>query len=173
MSLSRKALLTSLLLISAFASGCSSSSVFTLEKPTDTNLPQWITQEVSAEDKAKMTLIPNYLGGKGEYLDGAYSPLTDETSGEYALPLVHVSYLLTGYPDTTAEGNYVTAIAISDPAITVYGLTMASTQDEVTARMKALGFSLDCEECTGDARGWYMNNVYFFLGSTKIAITAQ
>ena len=49
-------------------------------------------------------------------------------------PAVHVTYLLSGYPDTKDEWA-VTRIHITDPEITVYGLTMNSTNAEIEDRM--------------------------------------
>ena len=49
-------------------------------------------------------------------------------------PAVHVTYLLSGYPDTKDEWA-VTRIHITDPEITVYGLTMNSTNTEIEGRM--------------------------------------
>ena len=49
-------------------------------------------------------------------------------------PAVHVTYLLSGYPDAKDEWA-VTRIHITDPEITVYGLTMNSTNTEIEDRM--------------------------------------
>lgn len=162
-----KFLLGGVLALSLFATACSSGSSV-LTKPSDAAISFWIDDEVSDSEKAKMTYISNCLGGIGEYLDSAYSATKD--GDDYVLPKVHVSYMLTKKDDLTKEGNVVTAISISDPSITVYGLSMSSTEDEVTAKMESLSFTLDCQECTGSARIWSKGNCSIYFGTNGIGV---
>ena len=65
-------------------------------------------------------------------------------------PEIHVTYRLTGYPDVLDDLT-VTHIEITDPAITVYGLTINSTEQEVTNRLfdmcSSFSFVTTIEEC--------------------------
>ena len=120
----------SVLPFTAALCGC---STFYLKKPSDTNLEFWITERVETQklkDK-DCTLLPGWFGAE-EYLDHRY---VADTSGEMAkAPAVHVTYLLSGYPDAKDKWA-VTRIHITDPEITVYGLTMQSTHTEIEDRM--------------------------------------
>ena len=110
-----------------------SCSTFYLKKPADTNLDFWITERAERQEfeEKGCTLLPGWFGA-AEYLDHRY---VAEESGDMAVaPAVHVTYLLSGYPDTKDEWA-VTRIHITDPEITVYGLTMNSTNTEIEGRM--------------------------------------
>lgn len=110
-----------------------SCSTFYLKKPADTNLDFWITERVERQEfeEKGCTLLPGRFGA-AEYLDHRY---VADTSGDMAVaPAVHVTYVLSGYPDAKDKWA-VTRIHITDPEITVYGLTMNSTNTEIEERM--------------------------------------
>ncbi len=118
--------------LSLMATLCSCST-FYLKKPADTNLDFWITERVESQEfKEKgCTLLPGWFGA-AEYLDHRY---VADTSGDMAVaPAVHVTYLSSGYPDTKDKWS-ITRIHITDPEITVYGLTMNSTNTEIEDQM--------------------------------------
>ena len=110
-----------------------SCSTFYLKKPADTNLDFWITERAERQEfeEKGCTLLPGWFGAE-EYLDHRYAA---EASGDMTVaPAVHVTYLLSGYPDTKDEWAVI-RIHITDPEITVYGLTMNSTNTEIEGRM--------------------------------------
>ena len=110
-----------------------SCSTFYLKKPADTNLDFWITERAERQEfeEKGCALLPGWFGA-AKYLDHRY---VAEESGDMAVaPAVHVTYLLSGYPDAKDEWA-VTRIHITDPEITVYGLTMNSTNTEIEDRM--------------------------------------
>ena len=110
-----------------------SCSTFYLKKPADTNLEFWVTERVESQEfKEKgCTLLPGWFGAE-EYLDHRY---VADTSGDMAVaPAVHVTYLSSGYPDAE-DKRAITRIHITDPEITIYGLTMNSTNTEIEDRM--------------------------------------
>ena len=129
-------------LLSLFISACSSNkkdSDIYLDRPEDTNLEFWITQKVSFEDfdNKGCTYLPGWMGAD-EYLDSRY---VADTSGKMAAaPDIHVTYLVTGYPDLL-DDNAITRIDITDPSITVYGLTLNSTDNDIINRITGMANS--------------------------------
>lgn len=120
------------LLLGACSSNTKDSDIY-LDRPEDTNLEFWITQKVSIEDLGNKgcTYLPGWMGAD-EYLDSRY---TADTSGDMAVaPDIHVTYLVTGYPDTL-DDRAITHIEITDPSIMVYGLTLNSTDNEIIHRL--------------------------------------
>ena len=118
------------LLLSACAS---SEKVIYIDRPEDTNLEFWITQRVNGIDLEEKgcTYLPGWFGAS-EYLDSRYDAFDDGSM--LTAPEIHVTYLLTGYPDTI-DDRAITSIEITDPSITVYGLTLNSTGEEIKNRM--------------------------------------
>ena len=58
-------------------------------------------------------------------------------------PNVRVSYLLTAWPDYADDGQYVTTIEITDPAVFVYGLTVESEPTEFERVMMSMGYKVE------------------------------
>ncbi len=154
-------------------SACSSNkdSEIYLDRPDDTNLEFWITQKVDLkefEDKG-CTYLPGRFGAD-EYLDSRYT--ADINDGMAVAPAIHVKYLVTGYPDLVDE-LAVTHIEITDPSITVYGLNMNSTDNEILNRINNLTNSFSYvttqEECY---LRFTVNNCSFCFMSEKIVIDA-
>ena len=56
---------------------------------------------------------------------------------------VRVSYLLTAWPDYADDGQYVTTIEITDPAVFVYGLTVESEPTEFERVMMSMGYKVE------------------------------
>ena len=132
-----------LLLITPFL--LTSCSNLHIKKPEDTNLTFWITQEVSYDEmkESGCTVIPGWFGAT-EYLDGKYQ----KDENEYqSIPKVHVTYLVQSYPDASSGNSTITRIEITDPEITVYGLTINSSEEEVEERMKKVSGASKKENC--------------------------
>ncbi len=151
------------MLISSFVLfGCGGSKF--LERPSESveesrQLAFWITQRVTGEDFKDCTYLPGWFGASG-YLDSRYQAVDGEA------PEVHVTYVISGYPDC-ADDLAVTQIDITDPNIVVYGLTMNSSEEEITSTMCELGFSK-----TDDQTRWKKNNCYFKFSEKSIFIVA-
>lgn len=141
---------------------CSSNKF--LKRPEDTNLLFWITERVSAEDfkGCGCTYLPGWFGA-AEYLDRRYEAIEEE--GHSRAPDVHVTYLTSGYPDAL-DASAITRINITDPTITVYGLTMNSAPDVVESRMKELKFKVNKNGA------YYKNNCTFYFSRECISINA-
>lgn len=169
-----KIVLTTLSMIILLVAGCKSGSNKdsgpSLKKPKDTDLEFWITERVTSKDLEDKgcTYLPGWMGAE-EYLDSRYQAIPGE-GGMATAPDIHVTYLLTGYPDL-ADDLAVTNIEITDSEITVYGLTINSTQNEITSRLSSLSnsfsFVTTLDECYLCVK---IQNCSFCFMSTKIII---
>jgi hypothetical protein len=114
--------------------GCSSRK---LAKP-ETNLDFWIAENVDAVDFSEYHQRYGMMGGQ-EYYGKGYTPTVDE-NGEQKDPEECVIYTITNYPDYMSRNKHVTRITITDPNVTVYGLSMNSSNEDIEATMKSNGF---------------------------------
>ena len=150
-------------------SGCNSNNGY--KKPKDTNLEFWITEKVSSKDMEDKgcTYLPGWFGAE-EYLDSRYVAVNKD--GMLIAPDIHVTYLLTGYPDLM-DDIAVTTIDITDPTITVYGLTINSSEREITNKLinKATKYSYvtTVDECY---LAFEINHCWFHFKSNSIVINA-
>ena len=156
------------LLLGACSSNKKDSDIY-LDRPEDTNLEFWITQKASFEDldNKGCTYLPGWMGAD-EYLDSRY---TADTSGDMAVaPDIHVTYLVTGYPDTL-DDRTITHIEITDPSIVVYGLTLNSTDNEIinriTDKTNSFSYVTAVDECY---LKFTIKNCSFSFMSNKIII---
>lgn len=112
-------------------------------KPQDTSLEFWITQNVENTDFSSHNEIYGWMGAR-EFLGKGYSTVADEYSNQVK-PLHYVSYIITAYPDYADGGEYVTQIDITDPTVSVYGLTVNSTIEEYDEVFRKMGFVISVE----------------------------
>lgn len=134
-----------------------------LERDPATNLLFWITEKVTSSSFRGFENVPGLMGGR-EYLDPRYEMLG------YIVPDVHVTYTVTSYPDYSDSDSYVTSINITDPDITVYGLNVNSSSQEIASKFTSLGFSN--ESVDGFVR-WGKNNCIFWFWGKEIRISAK
>ncbi len=100
-----------------------------VNKPDDTDLVLWLTEDVKEFDFSEFTPIPGWFGAY-EYYGIGYS--SDSTE--------YVSYLITAYPDYADGGEFVTSIKITDPSVNIInGLTIESDPDMWDAKLTELG----------------------------------
>ena len=104
----------------------------------DTNLEFWIAENVENVDFTNYQEKFGLMGGR-EYYGTGYVPTTNE-NGEQVDPVECVIYTVTAYPDYISNISHITSIYITDPSVTVYGLTLTSSADEVKTIMKSNGF---------------------------------
>ncbi len=116
--------------------GCSGSIP---EKP-DTNLEFWIAENVDDTDFSKYREKYGIIGGR-EYYGTGYIPTKNE-NGEQVDPEKCVIYTVTAYPDYSSGKQHITRIAITDPSVYLYGLTVGSSESDISAAMKKNGFKL-------------------------------
>ncbi len=104
-------------------------------KPADTALEFWITQDMKNVDLSSHEEIEGWIGAR-EYYGKGYG-----SDSEY-----HVKYLITAYPDYADGGAYVTEITVTDPAVSVYGLTVTSSAEEFKEVFGGMDFALTEEQ---------------------------
>ena len=109
-----------------------------LSKKNDTNLEFWIAEDVSDVDFSTYEERFGLMGGR-EYYGSDYTPTIDE-NGERRDPEHCVIYTITSYPDYAFGKSHVTRITITDPSVTVYGLTIDSTLQEIDDTLSDCGF---------------------------------
>ncbi len=102
------------------------------QKPMDSELAFWITQDVASVDFSSYR-SESYLLGAVEY-----TPATDEEGGSG-----RVAYLVSAYPDYADGGKFVTRIRITDTKIKVLGgLTITASVAEWSAALRKLRFDM-------------------------------
>lgn len=114
------------------------------EMPKDTTLEFWITEDVKDQYWTGHDEIYGWMGAR-EFLGSAYKK-NEDADGLDQRPEHYVSYVITAWPDYADGGQFVTDIIVTDPAIKVYGLTIASTFEEFDAVFEPLGYELSWGE---------------------------
>ena len=114
------------------------------EMPKNTSLEFWITEDVKDRDWTGHDEIYGWMGAR-EFLGSGYKKNEDPT-GSNQHPEHYVSYVITAWPDYADGGEFVTDITVTDPAVTVYGLTIESTYEEFDAVFEQLGYELSWSE---------------------------
>lgn len=114
------------------------------EMPKDTTLEFWITENVKDQDWTGHDEIYGWMGAR-EFLGSAYKK-NEDADGLDQRPEHYVSYVITAWPDYADGGQFVTDITVTDPAVKVYGLTIASTFEEFDAVFEPLGYELSWGE---------------------------
>ena len=114
------------------------------EMPKDTTLEFWITEDVKDQDWSEHDEIYGWMGAR-EFLGSAYKKNADTDSSDQH-PEHYVSYVITAWPDYADGGEFVTDITVTDPAVTVYGLTIESTYEEFDTVFEPLGYELSWSE---------------------------
>lgn len=112
------------------------------DKPEDAVLEFWITENVEGVNWDKYKEVHPLYGAK-EYFGKGYERALQD-NGEKQSP--YVSYLITAYPDYVDGGEYVTEIEITDPTVTVYGLTINSPFEEFDSLFQGKGYEIHITE---------------------------
>ena len=107
------------------------------ERP-DTDLEFWICDNVDDFDFSGYLPRFGLMGGR-EYYGTGYSPETDENGQQTDLEHC-VIYTVTAYPDYSSGQSHITGITVTDPAVTVWGLTTESSHAEIEAVMQNNGY---------------------------------
>ena len=127
---------------SLLLSSCGSSNDVKIEKPADTNLEYWLLDSPNKNEWTKL--------GSNFYLAADYSPVFDE-KGQAISPEHAVIYYIDNYPISEIGLKRIDGIAITDPNIYVWGLTINSTKEEAIEVLSKLGFSVESSDksCSG------------------------
>lgn len=79
-------------------------------------------------------------------------------------PEYYVKYLITAYPDYADGGQFVTEIEITDPNVSVYGLTVNSSFDEFDSVFDKMEYTIERkEELLGSSHSAVKDGLYFML----------
>ena len=131
------------------------------EMPKNTSLEFWITEDVKDQDWTGHDEIYGWMGAR-EFLGSGYKKNEDPT-GENQHPDHYVSYVITAWPDYADGGEFVTDITVTDPDVTVYGLTIESTYEEFDAVFESLGYELSWSDGAIETRVAIKNGITFRL----------
>ena len=131
------------------------------EMPKNTSLEFWITEDVKDYNWTGHDEIYGWMGAR-EFLGSGYKKNEDPT-GSNQHPEHYVSYVITAWPDYADGGEFVTDITITDPTVTVYGLTIASTYEEFDAVFEPLGYELSWSDGAIETRVATKNGITFRL----------
>lgn len=110
----------------------------------DSNLEFWFKEKVGEKTFQNHQEKIGMVGGS-QYYGLKYKPDINE-SGFCLDPEECVLYTVTSYPDYSDSAQYITHIYISDPDVTVYGLTFNSTHEEIKTRMEEEGYIVTIDE---------------------------
>lgn len=131
------------------------------EMPKNTSLEFWITEDVKDYDWTGHDEIYGWMGAR-EFLGIEYEK-NEDPNGADQPPEHYVSYVISAWPDYADGGQFVTAITITDPAVTIYGLTIASTYEEFDAVFEPLGYELSWSEGAIETRIAIKDGIAFRL----------
>ena len=157
-----------LAILSVSLTGC----VRVVDKPADTNLEFWITENVTDYDFSEYTHVPSW--GAWVYYGKDYSPVVMTLDGYPVEPEHCVIYTVGSYPDESSSGHHITRIDITDPDVTFYGITLESTDEQIIAAMEKHGYThLPEEQGKFGIRLYFEDgNVTFVFYEDEIVIVA-
>ncbi len=127
-----------------------------------------ITQDVNDFDFSAYQQRYGLFGGY-EYYGTGYLPTLDE-NGQQLDPEHCVIYTVTNYPDYSSNSLCITRITITDPAVTVYGLSISSTPEQIRSTMTAEGFTVTG---SGTALRAEKGKIRFTFSAEAITINAE
>ncbi len=134
----------------------------------DHNLEFWIAEDVNDFDFSGYQQRYGIMGGR-EYYGTGYVPTLDE-DGQQVDPEHCVVYTVTNYPDYSNNSLHITRITITDPAVTVYGLSLSSSVEEIKNTMTAEGFTVTE---SGTSIRAEKDNFRFTFSNDAITINAE
>ncbi len=132
------------------------------------DLEFWIAENVDDFDFSSYQSKYGIMGG-WEYYGTGYAPTLGE-DGQQIDPEHCVIYTVTNYPDYSNNSRHVTRIEITDPAVTVYGLSLSSSVEEIKSVMTAEGFTVTE---SGSAVRAEKDNFLFTFSKDEITIRAE
>ncbi len=129
--------------------------------PENSGLEFWITDNVAGLNYSEYEQVDGWMGAR-EIYGKKYHPEVGE-NGYEKKPEHYVTYLITSYPDYADGGSYVTRIEITDPEISIYGLTVNSTVTEFKSVFEKMGYVVYASEDSGHFSACKNNLVNFVL----------
>ena len=132
------------------------------------DLEFWIAEDVNDFDFSSYQPKYGIMGG-WEYYGTGYVPTLGE-EGQQIDPEHCVIYTVTNYPDYSSNSLCITRITITDPAVTLYGLSLSSTADEIRSIMESEGFTVTE---SGTALKAEKDNLRFTFSKDAITVSAE
>ncbi|MBQ7669987.1 MAG: hypothetical protein IJS45_04620 [Clostridia bacterium] len=135
--------------------------------PYGSGLDFWICQSVDEETDFEGFYRNKLFGGR-EYANAKYNVYHIGT--EQIFPDKFVIYTVTAWPDYSdysERGAYVTTIWISDPEVSLWGITVDSTIPEFETKMSELGFTVEYDEELQRYTATSPDGNYYILFDTK------
>ena len=132
------------------------------------DLEFWITQDVNDFDFSSYQPKYGIMGG-WEYYGTGYVPTLDE-EGQQVDPEHCVIYTVTNYPDYSSNSLCITRITVTDPAVTLYGLSLSSTADEIRSVMGSEGFTVTE---SGTAIKAEKDKIRYIFSKDSITVSAE
>lgn len=114
-------------------------------KPVDSTLEFWIAEDVSSVDFSEYHEILGWFGAR-EFYGKGYAPVdyVDQDGNVYwGDPQYCVKYVVGAYPDESSGGQFITQITITDPNVTIYGITCNSSFAEFDVALRQVGYSIE------------------------------
>ena len=133
------ALILLLCTVTLMFSSCGSEKI---EKPADANFEYWILDKPDMSNCTELYISGNKVH---HYLDNGYKAEVSE-NGNLVAPKVAVIYCVHKYPFTDWGVVWrIDSIRVTDPNVSVWGLTINSTREEFVEVMIDLGFEFHSE----------------------------
>ena len=111
--------------------GCVATNIDFEKRPSNLNLDYWFNEKIDLLNLDESHL---YESGKFDsYLDSKYNFVIEKE--EKKLPKTYVLY------DINLEKSMLHSITITDPSISIYGLSMNSSEGEIQNMFLNLGFT--------------------------------
>ena len=102
--------------------------------PSDAKLAYWVGDIIDNEEIDQDFILTEF--GKNYYLDHNYTfEILDD--GSKNIPKTHIFYFIEKYDD---RHMFVDFIHITDPNITIYGLSINSSENEIFDKLTSCGF---------------------------------
>lgn len=138
-------------------SGCIASKIDISAKPEDYNLDYWISQKIDTTT-LDSSLLYESKNDVNTYLDSNY--FFEEVEGKRELPSRCVVYdVYVGEKQSMVE-----TIKITDPTISVYGLSMNSSESVIKKTLLNMGFTY--QEYYGMYPSYIKDEYQFTINST-------
>ena len=123
------------LMLLILLTSCNTKSLDVTKKPKDCSSSYWISDTINANELDQNLIYEKYEGSF-EYLDPNYSFIIDE-NGSKTFPVQCITYSISQFE----EGIWtITDVYITDPKITIYGLSMNSYEFVIKQKLTSYGF---------------------------------
>ena len=152
-------ILTHLCLILGLTS-CTTSNVDITVRPKDYKLDYWLTEIVDVTKIDKSLFYKSKYEGSETYLDSRYNFIN--VQGQKELPEKYVTY------NVNLGKSMIQTIIITDPSITIYGLSMKSSETSIKRKLLRMGFTY--QEYSGMNPSYMTDDFNFTINKSKMLL---